>query len=149
MILFLNTSLTLIELHAIQGRTAHPDRQHGGSILRIDHHQMSFRAAGSKCRTVRMERQGNDLVTDGRCPDQFVAPPQRYVLIVTTGRKHFVIRMGCQGPQLFAMAEDNLIETALQRAFQDVVSRRSHVDVSIVSAGSLRVDGSYATGRLG
>jgi hypothetical protein len=44
------------------------------------------------------------------------------------------------------MSEDDLVEASLEGTFEDNVFRGSYEDVSIISAGSLWVDGSDSTG---
>lgn len=75
-------------------------------------------------------------------------PPKGDVLVVTGGGEYLVVRMDREAPELPAMAEDDLVEAPLQRALEDVVPSRAHVDVAVVAARPLRVDAAHAARRF-
>jgi hypothetical protein len=68
---------------------------------------------------------------------------------VARSRKQFIFGMSCQTPQLSAMPENHLVESSLQRSFEDVVSGGADVNVSVVATWSLRVDGSDSASVFG
>lgn len=79
-------------------------------------------------------------MTHSCSPNKFVTSPQSNVFIMTSSCKKLIFRMSCQTPKLSAMSKDNLIKTSLQRSLQNIVFSCSHIDVSIISAGSLWVN---------
>lgn len=76
-------------------------------------------------------------------PEKLVPSPESDILVVAGSGEDLVVRMHGESPELPAMTENNLVESPLQRALEDVVSRRAHVDVTVVSTWSLRINTSY------
>jgi len=68
-----------------------------------------------------------------------VPPPEGDILVVSRGGEDVVVRVDRQTPQLSAVAEHHLIESSLQGALENVVSRGPHVNISVVPSRTLRV----------
>lgn len=71
------------------------------------------------------------------------------MLVMASRGIKLILGMRGEAPQLSAVTKDDLRKASLQRALQDVVSRRTHVDVAIVAAWPLWVNCPHATGRFG
>lgn len=78
-------------------------------------------------------------------PKQFVSSPKRDIFIMPRSRKYFVIRMNSESPKLSSMSKNDLVKSPLQRAFKDIITRCSDVNISVISSRSLWVNTSYSS----
>ena len=74
--------------------------------------------------------------------------PKGNVLVVASRGEHLVVRMDGKAPQLSPMPEHHLIESPLKGSLQDVVPRRTHVNIPIVPPRPLWIDAAHTPDRL-
>lgn len=77
-----------------------------------------------------------------------MSSPESDIFVMSSGGKDFVVRMNRQTPQLSAMTEYDLVESSLQRTFENVVPRGSYINVSVIPSGTLRIYTANSTYRF-